>query len=166
MTTASWYLVHTKPRQESVAYVNLSRQGYECYMPEMRVERVLRGKTTVAAEPMFTRYLFIRLDGTSQGKSWSPIRSTLGVSCLVQFGSRAARVDDALVERLRYREAGMPTANLFNQGDKVWVTSGAFRGIEAIFQATDGASRAMILLDMLSRPVAMQVDVACLRKVG
>ena len=28
-----WYLIHTKPRQESVALENLERQGYQCYLP-------------------------------------------------------------------------------------------------------------------------------------
>ena len=28
-----WYVVHTKPRQEQRALVNLMQQGYECYLP-------------------------------------------------------------------------------------------------------------------------------------
>jgi hypothetical protein len=96
--TTAWYLVHTKPRQEEVALANLERQGYECYLPQMRIERIRRRKAEVATEPMFPRYLFIRLDSSDQGKSRSPIRSTLGVSQLVHFGARAAKVDDALVD--------------------------------------------------------------------
>jgi hypothetical protein len=37
--TTAWYLVHTKPRQEDVALANLERQGYECYLPQLRIER-------------------------------------------------------------------------------------------------------------------------------
>jgi hypothetical protein len=86
LSTLNWYLVHTKPRQEEIALANLERQGYECYLPQMRIERVRRRKAEVTTEPMFPRYLFIRLDSSDQGKSWSPIRSTLGVSQLVHFG--------------------------------------------------------------------------------
>ena len=56
-----WFLVHTKPRQEDVALVNLERQGYRCYLPRLRVEKILRRKAVVVIEPMFSRYLFVRL---------------------------------------------------------------------------------------------------------
>jgi transcriptional antiterminator RfaH len=164
--TTAWYLVHTKPRQEDVALANLQRQGYECYLPQMRIERIRRRKAEIATEPMFPRYLFIRLDSSDQGKSWSPIRSTLGVSQLVHFGARAAKVDDALVELLRQREQAMPLDTMFHSGDSVVITAGPFAGIEAIYQTADAERRAFILLDFLSKPVSMQIDTGRLRKAG
>jgi transcriptional antiterminator RfaH len=164
--TTAWYLVHTKPRQEDVALVNLQRQGYECYLPQMRVERIRRRRAEIATEPTFPRYLFIRLDSSDQGKSWSPIRSTLGVSQLVHFGARAAKVDDALVETLRQREQAMPLDAMFHSGDSVVVADGPFAGIEAIYQTADADRRAFILLEILSKPVSMQIDTGLLRKAG
>jgi transcriptional antiterminator RfaH len=164
--TIGWYLVHTKPRQEDVALVNLQRQGYECYLPQMRIERIRRRKAEIATEPMFPRYLFVRLDSSDQGKSWSPIRSTLGVSQLVHFGGRAAKVDDALVDLLRQREQAMPLDAMFHSGDSVVITDGPFEGIEAIYQTTDAERRAFILLEILSKPVSMQIDTGRLRKAG
>ena len=164
--TTAWYLVHTKPRQEDVALANLQRQGYECYLPQMRIERVRRRKAEIAPEPMFPRYLFIQLDSSDQGKSWSPIRATLGVSQLVHFGARAAKVDDALVELLRKREQAMPLGPMFHSGDSVVITDGPFAGIEAIYQTADAERRAFILLEILSKPVSMQIDTGRLRKAG
>jgi transcriptional antiterminator RfaH len=164
--TTAWYLVHTKPRQEDVALANLERQGYACYLPQMRIERIRRRKVEIATEPMFPRYLFIRLDSSDQGKSWSPIRSTLGVSQLVRFGARAAKVDDALVELLRQREQAMPLYAMFHSGDSVVITDGPFAGIEAIYQTADADRRAFILLEILSKPVSMQIDTGRLRKAG
>jgi len=84
----TWYLIHTKPRQESVALTNLSRQGFECYLPMLQVEKIRQRKTVLVAEAMFPRYLFIRLDANGTGQSWSPIRSTLGVTEMVKFGGQ------------------------------------------------------------------------------
>jgi transcriptional antiterminator RfaH len=165
-TTTAWYLVHTKPRQEDVALANLQRQGYECYLPQMRVERIRRRKAEIATEPMFPRYLFIRLDSSDQGKSWSPIRSTLGVSQLVHFGARAVKVDDALIELLRQHEQAMPLGSMFQSGELVVITDGPFAGIEAIYQTADADRRAFILLEILSKPVSMQIDTGRLRKAG
>jgi transcriptional antiterminator RfaH len=164
--TTAWYLVHTKPRQEDVALANLQRQGYECYLPLMRIERIRRRKAEVATEPMFPRYLFIQLDSSDQGKSWSPIRSTLGVSQMVHFGARAAKVDDALVDLLRQREQAMPVDAMFHSGDSVVITDGPFAGIEAIYQTADADRRAFILLEILSKSVSMQIDARRLRKAG
>lgn len=166
LSTLSWYLVHTKPRQEDIALANLERQGYECYLPQMRIERVRRRKAEIATEPMFPRYLFIRLDSSDQGISWSPIRSTLGVSQLVHFGAQAAKVDDTLVDLLRQRERALPTEAMFHHGDSVVIADGPFAGIEAIYQTVDAERRAFILLEILAKPVSMHIDAGRLRKAG
>jgi transcriptional antiterminator RfaH len=165
-STESWYLVHLKPRQEYVALANLERQGYECYLPQIRLERIRRSKVEVVTEPMFLRYLFIRLDRSDQGKSWSPIRSTLGVSQLVTFGSRPAKVDDTLIDILRQQERILPKQNMFYRGDLVLITDGPFAGLEAIYQTMDGKQRALILMEILAKHVPMEIDAGRLKKVG
>ena len=51
-------------------------------------------------------------------------------------------------------------------GDNVTIADGPFAGLEAIYQNTDAESRSMILLNILSKPVAMRIDSASLRKTG
>jgi transcriptional antiterminator RfaH len=165
-STLAWYLIHTKPRQEALALTNLSRQGFECYMPILRLQKIRQRKTALVAEPMFPRYLFIRLDTSGSGQSWSPIRSTLGVNQLVRFGGQPAKVDGLLIDLIRSREQGTQAQALFSAGDNVTVADGPFAGLEAIYQNTDADSRSMILLNILSKPVAMRIDSASLRKTG
>jgi transcriptional antiterminator RfaH len=165
-TTLSWYVVHTKIRQEALAMTNLNRQGFECYIPMIKMEKMRRHKATLVEEPMFPRYLFIRLDTSGSGPSWSPIRSTLGVSQLVRFGGQPAVVDSKLIELLRTREQVGQPDRLFKAGEKVVVADGPFAGIEAIFKTADAESRSMILLDMLSKPVGMRIETASLRRAG
>lgn len=164
--TIAWYLVHAKPRQEGTALVNLERQGYQCYLPQLRLEKIRRRKAEIVTEPMFPRYLFVRLDTSGSGQSWSPIRSTLGVSQLVNFGGRPAKVEDQLVDLLRSREQAHAVDPLFRNGEAVVITDGPFAGLEAIYQTADAERRSMILLEILSKPVPMRIDAACLRKVA
>ena len=166
LSTLSWYLIHTKPRQEALALTNLSRQGFECYMPMLRLQKIRQRKTALVAEPMFPRYLFIRLDTSGSGQSWSPIRSTLGVNQLVRFGGQPAKVDGQLIDLIRSREQGTHAQPLFTAGDNVTVADGPFAGLEAIYQNTDAESRSMILLNILSKPVSMRIDTASLRRAG
>lgn len=165
-STLAWHLIHTKPRQEALALTNLSRQGFECYIPMLRLQKIRQRKTAIVAEPMFPRYLFIRLDTSGSGQSWSPIRSTLGVNQLVRFGGQPAKVDGQLIDLIRSREQGTQAQALFSAGDNVTVADGPFAGLEAIYQNTDAENRSMILLNILSKPVAMRIDTASLRKAG
>jgi transcriptional antiterminator RfaH len=162
----TWYLIHTKPRQEAVALTNLSRQGFECYLPMLKVEKIRQRKTALVAEAMFPRYLFIRLDTSDTAQSWSPIRSTLGVNQLVKFGGQPAKVDAQLIDLIRFREISRPSQPMFQPGDHVVVADGPFAGLEAIYKTTDAEHRSMILLEMLSKPVPMRIDTANLRKAG
>lgn len=162
-----WYLIHSKPRQEQVALENLERQLYRCYLPTLRTERIRRGVLTLAQEPLFTRYLFVQLDTGDGARSWAPIGSTRGVARLVRFGSEPARVSDELIDALRDREAlTTDVQRLFQPGQAVRITAGAFAGIEGVYQMTDGQLRAMVLIEMLSRPLVVTVDPASVRALG
>ncbi len=158
-----WFVIHTKPRQELIALENLVRQGFECYLPMMRVQKIRRGRAEVVSEPMFSRYLFIRLDRGDQGKSWSPIRSTVGVSQMVRFGNEPAQIQDGLIDLLKSSEERRPVDDLFQPGELVVLTEGPFAGIEAIYQSASAEQRSLILIELLSKPVVMKVDTGILR---
>ena len=138
-----WYLVHAKPRQEKCALESLERQGYQCYLPTLPSEKLRQGLLTVSDEPLFPRYLFIRLGQGDSAKSWAPIRSTKGVSRLVSFGVEPVKVEDGLIELLRMHEASVQVEpnRLFNPGERVRLTEGAFAGIESTYQMTDDVSK-------------------------
>ena len=135
-------------------------------MPMLRLQKIRQRKAALVAEPMFPRYLFIRLDASGSGQSWSPICSTLGANQLVRFGGHPAKVDGQLIALIRSREQDSPAEPLFSEGENVTVTDGPFAGLEAIYQNTDAESRSMILLNILSKPAAMRIDTASLRKSG
>ena len=157
-----WYVIHTKPRQEQRALENLQRQGFEAWLPMIELEKVRRSRLTKVTEPMFSRYLFIRLDTTQT--NWSPIRSTLGVSKLVSFGNVPAAVPDALINMLRESPPLTPQ-RLMNPGDEVQLVEGPLRGLRGIYQQHDGEARAMVLIELLSQPQTIQIELQALRPV-
>jgi transcriptional antiterminator RfaH len=161
-----WYVIHTKPRQECRALQNLASQGYECYLPEIKRKKLSRGSIGVTQEPLFPRYLFIRLDDTHTGKSWGPIRSTLGVSKLVSFGGNPTKAPQELIDALKQHaeKINMTPQSIYQQGERLLITSGPFVGIEGIFQLDDGESRAMLLIDILSKTTQIKVPLSSLVK--
>ena len=164
---SNWYLIHTKIRQERVALENLERQGFECFLPLIRAEKLLRGQLQVVQEALFPRYLFIRLSTGPESQSWSPIRSTFGVNRLVTFGQTPAKIDNALVSELRAKsESTEVQLRHFEPGDQVVVTNGPFVGVHAIYQMADGQGRVMVLLNLLSKDVRMHVSPSGIRKLS
>ena len=163
-----WYLIYTKPRQEKVALQNLEQQGYQCYLPLLPKEKLRHGAVALTDEALFPRYLFINLAQDFMAKSWSPIRSTKGVSRLVRFGAEPAKIDDTLVDLLKAHEAsalGEPE-RLYTVGERVQLTQGPFAGIEGIYQMADGDRRVMVLIELISKPVQLHVAPASLRKLA
>lgn len=155
---ADWYLIHTKPRQERTAQLNLERQHYTVYLPMHAYRKRI--------EPLFARYLFIHLD--SESDDWGPIRSTRGVANLVRFGGVPAKVPDDLIKFLQNEEDGHleQKAERFCQGDSVEITEGVLAGYQGIFQAETSAERAAVLLNVSDRYTSVQVSIKSLEKQG
>ena len=163
-----WYVVHTKVRQEGRALENLSTQGYDCYLPQIRRQKLSRGAIKLAFEPLFPRYLFIHLDDSLAGKSWSPIRSTPGVSSLVSFGGVPAKATDIFIEHIKQQVNVINEAptKIHQPGERLLITSGPFAGVEGIFELDDGESRAMLLIEILSKTTRINVPLASLSRVA
>lgn len=158
----AWYAVHTKPKQEARALENLENQGFSCFLPLLDVEKMRRGKVQRVTEPMFSRYLFIHLNETTQ--NWSPIRSTMGVHKLVSFGPHPAKVPPELIEALK--EAPPETLErLFAPGDPVAFADGPLKGLEGVYQAHDGETRAFVLVDLLGQPQKLKVALESLKVI-
>jgi transcriptional antiterminator RfaH len=105
--------------------------------------------------------MFIHLDD-GVNDNWAPIRSTTGISSFVRFGTEAARVPDALIATLKAQEAffGERAIDLdrYHVGDKVIITEGPFRGLEAVFQKYDGEERVIVLLEILHKQTKLGLN--------
>ena len=152
-STEQWFVVHTKPRQEERAFTNLVQQGYRCYLPRYNRESIKRGQVHIAPEPLFPRYLFIELDPSLTGKSWGPVRSTLGVQQLVRFGMVPATVSAELIELLQHREHNHAhtVQSLFTPGDSVTIKNGPFAGLTAVYGMAKGEQRSMVFIEILNK---------------
>ncbi len=155
----SWYLIHTKPRQEKLAEENLERQGYETYLPMAEIRRKRRGRSVRVIDPMFPRYLFIHL--SDETDDWRPIRSTLGVAALVKFGQEPARIHDRLIDALRKRETESGYHKLepksVIKGTPVRIAEGPFEGFEGIYKCKSGKERVVLLLQVAQQAVKIDV---------
>ena len=155
----NWYLIHTKPKQESIAKENLERQDYSVYLPMAITRRKRKGKSVRVIEAMFPRYLFINL--SEQTDDWGPIRSTIGVSSLIRFGIEPAKIPQLLIDALIARENSEGIHELpvkdFERGQKVIISEGPFEGYEALFATHESNERVSLLLKIAGQTAKIQL---------
>ena len=153
-STRHWYLVYCKAKAEYIARDNLVRQGYQVYLPLMSRYKQRARKLFQTVEPLFSRYLFVRLD--TEADNWSPIRSTLGVANIVRFGQTPAPTPSDLITELKSREKNQDAhrfvdlANL-KKGDEVRINAGAMAGYAGQFLQRNSQDRVIVLLNIMEQ---------------
>ncbi len=146
-----WYLVKTKPQNETRIHTRLSEAGFETIYP--KILKKIKGKGRVEPRPLFPTYLFVRF-AIEQLRT---VRYTRGVAKVVSFGPEPQEVDSAIVETVRGRmdETGFVTLIRppvsWKRGEKIKIGDGPFAGLDAIFvEALPDRERVVLLLDAVS----------------
>lgn len=158
-----WYVIQCKGGESFRAAEHLTNQGYEVFHPVLQIKRKRQGKLVMVSEPLFPYYLFIQLDQVAS--DWRPIRSTRGVLRLLTFGNKPVATPNALIDTLRSQPHHQDAIHTyFSAGEKVTITDGPFKDLEAIFTRCKGEERAIVLLNVLNQPQHLDVSLDSLRK--
>ena len=158
--TSKWLLVYTKAKEEQRAKTNLENQGFQTFLPMIAFVKMNRSKSTTV-EPMFPRYLFIKLN--LEKDNWTLIKSTRGVSHIVVFGQRFAEMPHQVIEHLKlgadenhiFRQA--ITRQEFQKGDKLVIEKGVFKDKEATFLSKKSKERVKILLRFVNHLITAEI---------
>ena len=158
-----WHSLMTKPREDERAESHLLNQDYELFRPMIRQFTIKGGKQVPVVEPLFPRYLFIRLDDVLG--NWSRIRSTRGVAKMVRFTDMPAKVPDSMIEELRSQcvegniiDTTEDKPYVFEKGDEIEITEGSFRGITAIIKEQVAEDRVLLLLTLLGKEQELEIS--------
>ena len=152
-----WYALYTKPRKEHQVNALLEELGVETYLPSVR--RKVRRRDRPDRVVYFPCYLFARLDFDATPRSsidWMP-----GIRRIIGDGEQPTVVADEIVGLIRRRLEGKEDVDLggFREGDRLRITSGPLRDLEALFdQPLSAKDRVRILLVVMGRMTAVDID--------
>lgn len=154
-----WYAAHTKPQQERVALENLVRQGYGVYLPLLKTLVSRRNLQDVRFVPLFPRYIFFQPSHSEI--SIAPVRSTKGVTNIVQFGGRLAVLQPRTLQNIRAFErhqnaAGLVELSGLQPGEKILITAGPLAGLEGLVSAVS-SKRVTVLMRLLGEQAQVQL---------
>ena len=165
---SDWYVIYTKPQQESRAESNLRAWNIETFAPKIREPRYneFTGKPTYVTKPFFPRYIFARLSAGVMPHRAGFVR---GVQSVVGFGAGPVPVDEEMIKIIRARvgddglvKIGEPLA----PGDRVTVDGGPVRDLIGIFEREVSAGeRVHILLAAAKYQCHLSVQREAVRKV-
>jgi transcriptional antiterminator RfaH len=160
-----WTVVHTHPSREKWASENLTRAGYETYLP---LYATLAGKPRQLVErPLFPGYLFL---GLETGQGWVAAWHTPGVHKLCMFAGRPGIAPTAAVEALQAGESARrclpPPGSLWRPGAPCRLANGSpLDGIDAVvISVTAAHARVHVLMFGELREVAVRAECLVARK--
>ena len=151
-----WHALYTKPKKEHQVNALLRARGIETYLPTVR--RKVKRRDRPERIVYFPCYLFARFDFRAIPPSsiaWMP-----GIRRIVTSGDEPAVVADGVVDLIRRRLDGAEIYGHGNlrRGDRVRITSGPLRHLEAVFdRPLAPADRVQVLLSVMgsTRPVSI-----------
>jgi transcription antitermination factor NusG len=165
-----WNVLHVAPNGEPQVCKFLGLHGIEGYAPQFPAPpRTKPGSVRDRRHRwVFPGYVFFKTAGDF-GR-WDLIRWAPGVRRMLQEDGEPGTVDDLVVDHIRQRLAERsltPTRPTFRQGQSVVIQSGPLRMVDAIFERNlDAPARVQILVHLLGRPLAVEVDPAILKAAG
>ena len=162
-----WNVLHVAPHGEPQVCKYLGVHGVEGYAPQFPPPpRTRPGSVRDRKQRwVFPGYVFFKV--VEDFAEWDIIRWAPGVRRMLQQDGGPALLTDEVVEHIRRRLAehslNRPRPR-FAKGQHVVIQSGPLRMVDAIFERELGApARVQVLVQLLGRPLAVEVESAILK---
>ena len=147
-----WFILQFKSNSHHQAVKNLTRQGFETFLPLHDTTSRKLSRFINASKPLFPGYMFVRFDKAEP--EWHKINNTYGVSRLITFNSNLNSISNSFIDSLmkRYDLSGklLPIQKL-KKGDQVTVLTGPFANFIATVEKYEADQRIWILMDLMGR---------------
>jgi transcriptional antiterminator RfaH len=154
---ARWFVVKTKPREESRCAAELARVGIETLCPRIKEYRLRRKQ--VEKVPLFPGYIFARF---SYPDNYYSVKWARGVKDLVRFGEGPpATLEESTVNFFTNRMDAEGLVDLdpgLKPGDPVMFRTEPFRGLVGTILRADSAKGRILVLMELMYQARVEVD--------
>lgn len=162
-----WYVIHTKPGDEDRVNTNLRNQEIETLLPLVETYQYSAGKMVQKIKPLFTNYLFAKLD---LDLHYYKVKWTRGVNKILGSRNEPIPISEKVIQAIKDRSGKDNLVVLekeLKDGDLVQVTSGPLKSLRGIFQKMmSSKGRVKILLSLIGVDVPVQISKWQIKKVA
>ena len=163
--TAYWTAYYTKPRNEKKVAERLLSKGYDVYCPTRTVVKQWSDRKKKIKEPVFTSYIFAKVDELSRIE----IAMNAGIVSNVFWLGKPVKIRTSEIEAIKSFLQEYPSAKIeykdFKTGDKIMINSGPFSGQNGSITRIKG-NRAHLSIASLGLELHAEVPLVHLEKVG
>ena len=145
-----WLIAQIKPNSYDLAARNLERQGFETFLPKMKITIKKEKKIINKDVFVFPGYMFVGLN--PQNFNWAKINSTYGVSKVLVFNKKPSEISYDLIEALKNKydvNVGTLQNESLEKGDTIKFNSGPFVDLIAKIESLEDTNRISVLLEVV-----------------
>ncbi len=158
-TMARWYALYTRSRHEKFVREELDKKGIKTFLPLRQITRHWSDRKKMIEEPLFKGYLFVHAPLNDR----FTILNTKGVVQFVGKNSGPVEVPEkelTAVKNFLEQNVLLDPFPYLKEGQRVYMRSGPFKGVEGFIVRKDRHCRLVISLDVLMQSISMIVDEA------
>jgi transcription antitermination factor NusG len=159
----TWWVAHTKPRQEKAFAHELRQRGTSYFLPLVEKLTIIRGRKLKPLLPLFPGYVFAC--GTEDERLMSFRGNRLARTIPVVDQARLVR-ELTQIERALGADVPVDPWPYLKVGRWVTVRSGPLKGIEGIVSERKSVTRLVLRVATLGQAVAVEIDAGLLEPLG
>lgn len=157
-----WFIFYTFSRREKKIKEILERQGFEVFLPLLKIRKQWSDRKKWVEEPLFKSYIFIKTNPTDFEKCLM----IPGILYQLKSQGQPASISEQDIENIRislsYPEHLQVSSEIFTPGAMVRVVSGPFSGFKGTIVRQAGKTKLMVMLDQLGKSITLEVPAGML----
>ena len=157
-----WYAIWTRSRHEQVVRDQLTRKGFEAFLPTVTRWSRWKDRKKKIDWPLFPGYCFARFDSGER----LPVLKCAGVVRIVSFEGEIAPIPDQEIEgirRLVESDLQYDPCPLIREGTMVEVVHGPLAGVVGRLVRKGAHARLVLAVDLIGQAVSVEVDASDVR---
>jgi transcription antitermination factor NusG len=161
---SSWWVLHTRPRQEKALARQLHDGAVGYYLPLLTKRTKIRGKLVPAHLPLFPGYLFLFADANQLLRALGTHRVARHLAVVDQD-----RLWQDLRQLHRLIETGLPVVPelALVPGARVEICSGPLAGLHGVIARSASGNRFIVEVDFIQRGASVLIEdhmLECIRE--
>lgn len=151
----SWYVLHTRARNEKATAADLTRLGIQNFLPLIRYRRIYGGKRRRVEIPLFPGYLFMCGDRMDREAA---LRTNRVAQILDVADQARLRGDLQQIHRVVTSEETVDFYPRLKRGTRCLVVSGSLQGLEGVVIRRKGPWRVFVGVEFLGQSAELEID--------
>lgn len=164
-----WYACYTRARHEKSVERHLASRGFGTFLPLIERERQWKDRVKRVEFPLFPSYVFARF----RLADVHGVLTTPGLATIVRVDGRPVSIPAEELENVRRFVAALAASGaevelrpLVEEGQRVRILGGPFRGVEGVVVERRGRRRVLVGLSAIRQGLEVDVAVDTVERIG